>query len=99
MDAEAFLRAKTIYEDALSQMEKQLGRVQNQATQLGSDLLSEQSTATAMREQIGQLQAQIRALERTVVALRAQLIAAGMAPVPASEATGPYLRRRLLGDG
>ncbi|MFF4620147.1 hypothetical protein [Nonomuraea jabiensis] len=99
VDAEAFLRAKTIYEDALSQMEKQLGRVQNQASQLSTDLVSEQSTATAMRDQIGQLQAQIRALERTVVALRAQLIAAGMAPVPTSEATGPYLRRRLLGEG
>ncbi|MET7333355.1 hypothetical protein [Nonomuraea sp. NPDC005650] len=80
-------------------MEKQLGRVQTQANQLGTDLVSEQSTATAMREQIGQLQAQIRALERTVVSLRAQLIAAGMAPVPASEATGPYTRRRLFGDG
>ncbi|WP_431920573.1 hypothetical protein [Nonomuraea jabiensis] len=99
VDAEAFLRAKTIYEDALSQMEKQLSRVQNQASQLSTDLVSEQSTATAMRDQIGQLQAQIRALERTVVALRAQLIAAGMAPVPPSEATGPYLRRRLLGEG
>jgi archaellum component FlaC len=99
VDAEAFLRAKTIYEDALSQMEKQLSRVQNQASQLSTDLIGEQSTATAMRDQIGQLQAQIRALERTVVALRAQLIAAGMAPVPTSEATGPYLRRRLLGEG
>ncbi|MGW0192291.1 hypothetical protein [Nonomuraea sp. NPDC003201] len=99
VDAEAFLRAKTIYEDALSQMEKQLSRVQNQASQLGADLIGEQGTTTAMRDQIGQLQAQIRALERTVVALRAQLIAAGMAPVPTSEATGPYLRRRLLGEG
>ncbi|MER6003810.1 hypothetical protein ACIHFD_25190 [Nonomuraea sp. NPDC051941] len=99
VDAEAFLRAKTIYEDALSQMEKQLSRVQNQASQLSTDLIGEQSTTTAMRDQIGQLQAQIRALERTVVALRAQLIAAGMAPVPTSEATGPYLRRRLLGEG
>ncbi|MEV4361744.1 hypothetical protein ACWEPL_35920 [Nonomuraea sp. NPDC004186] len=99
VDAEAFLRAKTIYEDALSQMEKQLNRVQNQASQLSTDLIGEQSTTTAMRDQIGQLQAQIRALERTVVALRAQLIAAGMAPVPTSEATGPYLRRRLLGEG
>ncbi|MEU6788268.1 hypothetical protein ABZ912_54530 [Nonomuraea angiospora] len=99
VDAEAFLRAKTIYEDALSQMEKQLNRVQTQASQLSTDLMGEQSTATAMRDQIGRLQAQIRALERTVVALRAQLIAAGMAPVPTSEATGPYLRRRLLGEG
>ncbi|MBE1589145.1 hypothetical protein ACFPOI_35110 [Nonomuraea angiospora] len=99
VDAEAFLRAKTIYEDALSQMEKQLSRVQIQASQLSTDLITEQSTATAMRDQIGRLQAQIRALERTVVALRAQLVAAGMAPVPTSEATGPYLRGRLLGEG
>ncbi|MEW1838947.1 hypothetical protein AB0392_13410 [Nonomuraea angiospora] len=99
VDAEAFLRAKTIYEDALSQMEKQLSRVQIQASQLSTDLISEQSTATAMRDQIGRLQAQIRALERTVIALRAQLVAAGMAPVPTSEATGPYLRGRLLGEG
>ncbi|MFC4014340.1 hypothetical protein ACFOY2_44445 [Nonomuraea purpurea] len=91
VDAEAFVRAKTIYEDALSQMEKQLARVQSQATQVGIDLASEQSTASAMRDQIRRLQAQIRALERTVTRLRDQLVTAGLAPVPASDMTGPYM--------
>ncbi|MEV5557222.1 hypothetical protein AB0L44_26500 [Nonomuraea wenchangensis] len=90
VDAEAFTRAKIIYEDALSQMERQMERVQSQATRLGTDLLAEQSSSTAMREHIRRLQAQIRALERTVVALRTQLVGAGLSPAPISEATGPY---------
>ncbi|MFG1708445.1 hypothetical protein ACFLIM_35115 [Nonomuraea sp. M3C6] len=90
VDAEAFARAKTIYEDALSQMERQLARMQNQAAQVNADLASEQSGSTAMRDQIRRLQAQIRALERTVITLRAQLVAAGLSPAPASETTGPY---------
>ncbi|SEG76915.1 hypothetical protein SAMN05444920_104430 [Nonomuraea solani] len=93
VDAEAFLRAKTIYEDALSQMEKQLTRMQGQAAQVGADLASEQSASTEMRDQIRRLQAQIRALERTVISLRTQLVTAGLAPIPASETTGPYQLR------
>ncbi|MFC5827717.1 hypothetical protein [Nonomuraea insulae] len=93
VDAEAFLRAKTIYEDALSQLEKQLARMQTQAAQVNTDLATEQSSSTAMRDQIGRLQAQIRALERTVVTLRTQLRSVGLAPAPASETTGPYQLR------
>jgi septal ring factor EnvC (AmiA/AmiB activator) len=99
VDAEAFLRAKTIYEDALSQMEKQMARVQTQSGQLSADLVNEQSTATAMRDQVRRLQAQIRALERTVIALRAQLVAAGLSPVPVSETTGPYVVGRPPATG
>ncbi|WP_345566665.1 hypothetical protein [Nonomuraea rosea] len=90
VDADAFVRAKTIYEDALNQMERQVARVQTQANQVSSDLVTEQSGATAMRDQIRQLQAQIRAMERTVITLRSQLLAAGLAPAPVSEITGPY---------
>ncbi|NUR86050.1 MAG: hypothetical protein HOY71_18370 [Nonomuraea sp.] len=91
VDAEAFIRAKTIYEDALAQMEKQMSRVQSQASQLGAELVDEQSGSVVMRDQIRQLQAQIRALERTVAALRTQVVEAGMSPVPPSELTGPYM--------
>ncbi|GGO60535.1 hypothetical protein [Nonomuraea cavernae] len=94
VDAEAFTRAKTIYEAALTQMEQQVARVQSQAEQFSTDLIAEQTTATAMGGQIRQLQAQIRALERTVAALRAQLISAGLSPVPASDPTGPFSIRR-----
>lgn len=90
VDADAFVRAKTIYEDALTQMEKQVGRLQGQADQVGADLASEQTSSAAMREQIRQFQSQIRILERTVAALRGQLIAAGLSPVSVAEATGPY---------
>ncbi|GAA1618164.1 hypothetical protein GCM10009733_013120 [Nonomuraea maheshkhaliensis] len=93
VDAEAFIRAKTIYEDALSQLEKQLVRMQTHTSQVSTDLATEQSASTAMRDQINRLQAQIRALERTVVTLRTQLISAGLAPAPASETTGPYQLR------
>ncbi|TYB45899.1 hypothetical protein FXF51_59755 [Nonomuraea sp. PA05] len=93
VDAEAFLRAKTIYEDALDQLEKQLTRMQSQASQVSSDLAEEQTASTAMRDQIRRLQAQIRALDRTVVSLRTQLLAAGLSPAPASETTGPYQLR------
>ncbi|MEW9555962.1 hypothetical protein [Nonomuraea sp. NPDC050783] len=98
VDAEAFLRAKTIYEDALSQLERQMERVQTQSDQLNSDLVAEQSSSTAMRDHIRRLQAQIRALERTVVALRTQLVGAGLSPVPVSEATGPYAVNRTRPD-
>jgi septal ring factor EnvC (AmiA/AmiB activator) len=90
VDAEAFTRAKTIYEDALTQMERQLGRVQSQAAQLGGELADEQSGSSAMRDQIRRLQAQIRALERTVVAMRGQLVEAGLSPAPISDTTGPH---------
>jgi septal ring factor EnvC (AmiA/AmiB activator) len=93
VDAEAFTRAKTIYEDALTQMEKQVARVQSQAAQFSTDLAGEQVGAADMRDQIRRLQAQIRALERTVAALRAQLVAAGLPPVPPSDATGPFTTR------
>ncbi|MCF6467595.1 hypothetical protein FAF44_04095 [Nonomuraea sp. MG754425] len=96
VDADAFLRAKTIYEDALTQMERQLNRMQSQADQVSADLTTEQTSSTAMRDQIRRLQAQIRALERTVVTLRTQLLAAGLAPAPASETTGPYQLRHPL---
>ncbi|TMR99444.1 hypothetical protein [Nonomuraea basaltis] len=98
VDAEAFLRAKTIYEDALSLMETQMARVHNQSAQLSTDLANEQSTSTAMRDQIRRLQAQIRALERTVIALRSQLVAAGLSPAPSSETTGPYTVGRRNDD-
>ncbi|NRQ35925.1 hypothetical protein HII36_29435 [Nonomuraea sp. NN258] len=90
VDAEAYSRAKTIYEDALNQMDKHLTRVRDQAAQVGADLATEQNASLEMRRQIRQLQAQIRALERTVVALRAQIVAAGLSPVPASDLTGPF---------
>ncbi|UBU13636.1 hypothetical protein [Nonomuraea gerenzanensis] len=93
VDAEAFLRAKTIYEDALDQLEKQLTRMQSQAAQVSADLTEEQTSSSAMRERIRRLEAQIRALDRTVVTLRTQLLAAGLSPAPASETTGPYQLR------
>ncbi|MET8864023.1 hypothetical protein ABZW11_13810 [Nonomuraea sp. NPDC004580] len=98
VDAEAYTRAKTIYEDALSQLERQLARTQGQAEQVSADLTTEQDMSKAMRDQIRRLQAQIRALERTVIALRAQLLAAGLAPAPASETTGPYQLQHRLAD-
>ncbi|MFD1535714.1 hypothetical protein [Nonomuraea guangzhouensis] len=91
VDADAYVRAKTIYEDALTQMERQVDRLQDQATLLSADLASEQTGSAAMREQIRQFQAQIRALERTVAALRGQLIEAGLSPVSGSETTGPHM--------
>lgn len=98
VDAEAFVRAKTIYEDALNQMEKQMGRLQSHSAQLSTDLVNEQSTSVAMRDHIRRLQAQIRALERTVIALRTQLVAAGLSPAPISETTGPHVVGRRSDD-
>lgn len=91
VDADAYVRAKTIYEDALTQMERQVGRLQDQATQVSTDLADEQTRSAAMREQIRQFQAQIRALERTVAALRGQLIEAGLSPMSGSETTGSHM--------
>lgn len=80
VDAEAFNRAKAIYEDALAQLERQLDRVQVQFERLNEQLAKEQDSSFAMRNQIRTLQAQIALLERTVSALRTQLIHAGITP-------------------
>lgn len=80
VDAEAFQRARQIYEDALASLEKQLDRVQSQADRLSEQLAREQDSSNAMRDQVRALQGQIAVLERTVSTLRRQLISAGVTP-------------------
>ncbi|MFF4777509.1 hypothetical protein ACFY05_32100 [Microtetraspora fusca] len=80
VDAEAFARARQIYEDALAQLEKQLDRVQAQADRLSAQLAQEQDASNTMRDQVRALQGQISTLERTVGTLRRQLISAGITP-------------------
>lgn len=80
VDADAFARAKAIYEDALTQLEKQLDRVQVQFERLNEQLAKEQDFSNSLRNQVNTLQQQISTLERTVTTLRRQLIAAGIPP-------------------
>ncbi|MBO2461659.1 hypothetical protein [Actinomadura violacea] len=87
VDAEAYNRAKTIYEAALVQLERQIDRLQGQSDRLGEQLAREQDTSNTLRSQVQTMNAQIRELERTVAGLRRQLIEAGVRPVPPPRAT------------
>jgi len=80
VDAEAFERARAIYEAALEQLERQLSRVQEQFDRVNRQLGTEQATSHALRGEIKDLQRQVEALERTVEEHRRQLIAAGLDP-------------------
>jgi septal ring factor EnvC (AmiA/AmiB activator) len=80
VDSEAYNRAKEIYEAALQQLEKQLDRMQAQADRLTEQLAREQDTSHTLRAQVSTLQQQMRDMERTVAALRRQLLDAGVRP-------------------
>ena len=80
VDAEAYLRAKAFYEDALALLERQLGRVQSQSEKFAAQLVDEQNTSSALRSQMYALQAQLTALDTTVNLLRQRLAAAGLEP-------------------
>lgn len=90
VDAEAFQRAKAIYEDALAQLEKQLDRMQRQFDTLNEQLAKEKDTSNALRAQIHSLQTQMQMLERTVAAYRRSLITAGLQP-PTEPSTPPNM--------
>lgn len=90
VDADAFGRAKEIYEAALGQLERQLERVRSQFAELEDELARERETSTTLRTQIYTLQRQVRELERIVGVLRTQLITAGVTPAdPDPEAPAP----------
>lgn len=80
VDAEAYGRAKAIYEDALAQLEKQLDRMQRQFDSLNEQLAKEQDTSNALRAQLTSLRTQLHTLERTVASYRRSLITAGLTP-------------------
>lgn len=91
VDSEAFERAKTIYDSGISLLERQLVRVQTQFEQLNDAAAHERST---FMERIRSMQVQIELLESTVVALRRQLIDAGIAPPPRDVAPPSHLPSR-----
>lgn len=78
VDAEAYTRAKTIYQDALDEMEKQLERMRTQMDRVNAQLASEQDASNAMRTQIRTLRTHVEDLERTVADLRLQLTLQGI---------------------
>lgn len=78
VDAEAFARAKLIYEGALEQLERQLERIQTQFDRLNEQLGRELDTSSVLRSQVNHLQQQVALLERTVADLRRQLVRAGI---------------------
>lgn len=90
VDAEAFARAKAIYEDALAQLERQLDRVQLQFDKINEQLAHEQDTSNSLRSQIRSLRTQLSTVERTVGVLRRQLIDAGLNPTGRVGGTDPF---------
>jgi len=73
VDAEAYNRAREIYEAALHQLERQLERIQEQFEVLSTQLAHEQDTSRTLRLQVDELRAQITVFEHTVGELRARL--------------------------
>lgn len=88
VDAEAFSRAKSIYEDALEKLQAQLDRVNEQSHKIADELIEEQNASLALRSQVRTLRDQIIRLERTVALLRRQLIEAGVNPAPVDADVG-----------
>jgi chromosome segregation ATPase len=80
VDAEAYTRAKIIYEAALERLERQLDRVSEHSHKVSDELMKEQDTSLSLRSQIRTLQDQIARLERTVSELRRHLSSAGIDP-------------------
>ncbi len=87
VDAEAYERAKTIYQDALRELEKQLDRLTAQFDRINEQLAREQDTSNSLRTQIRTLQGQVVSLERFAATLRRQMVAAGLSPVLGAEGT------------
>lgn len=81
VDAEAFQRAKQIYESALERLQTQLDQVQAECDRLNTELAQERETSQRLREQIARL-------ERTVAALRRQLVGAGITPAAGEASEG-----------
>lgn len=87
IEADAYNRAKTIYEAGIAQLEKQLDRLHSQLERLETRLTQEQDVSAGLRGEVSELQRQINGLERTVGELRRRLASAGIPAdvAPASE--------------
>ena len=74
IDAEAFNRAKGIYESAISALENQLGRVRTQLEMLDSQVQALQTTNRELRTQLIELQDSNIELQKTNRVLHAQVL-------------------------
>ncbi|MBO4272373.1 hypothetical protein [Microbispora triticiradicis] len=92
VDAEAYQRAKAVYESALDTMEEQLKQVRERLDVVTNQLTQEQDASIALRRQVRDLQTQLAAMEQTVADLRIQLSKAGIQmpghASPSSDQTG-----------
>jgi chromosome segregation ATPase len=94
VEAEAFKRAKEIYNDAINELREELDRIrtayertQEQLDKLNDKLLLERTSSQEVREQLhsaqremAQMRLRIEDLERTIGRLRQQIITAGLDP-------------------
>lgn len=81
VEAEAYMRAKGIYESALEQLETQLRGLQEQLDRVNAQLSQERDTSASLRAYIRELETQVQTLERTVSDLRHRI---ALAPVDAA---------------
>lgn len=84
VDADAYNRAKAIYESALDTVEEQLERVRAQLDRVTHELAQEQDTSASLRAEVRVLRTTVATLERTIADSRVQMSKSGI-PVPEQE--------------
>lgn len=70
VDADAYERAKGIYEHALTRLEAELRRLQQRYDEVSVQLDHEQDVSAKLRSQVDAMQVELNALRRTVAELR-----------------------------
>lgn len=78
VDAEAFARAKGIYEAALDTVEEQLERVRTQLDRVSHELAQEQDTSASLRAEVRVLRTTVATLERIIADSRLQMAKSGI---------------------
>jgi len=84
VDAEAYARAKGIYEAALDQAEEQLVRIRTQLDRVSHELAQEQDMSASLRAEVRVLRTTVATLERMIADSRLQMAKAGI-PVQQEE--------------
>jgi TolA-binding protein len=81
VDGVAFERAKEIYEAALAQLQKELDRLQGRYDEMSRLLGQERDVSNRLRAEVTAMRAEMDSLQRTLAALRRQMVEAGIQPL------------------
>lgn len=98
VEADAYVRAKGIYEGAVEQLEHQLDRLQEQLNRVNDQLALERDTSNALRMQVRELETQVATLEQTVSDMRRMLARAPIDAAGNAAIIGPFTSGGVAGE-